>query len=109
MANALIHPVDFQPSRRSPQPGTPDLLFKSGMENIVRCVGTGHSNPATLTIGTVAVVMVTKLTAKTVTDTTSTASLGMHAPTFYVLERKRREPRGFTGNWSRILISGCLQ
>jgi len=104
MANALLHSGDFQPSRRPPQPGIPGLLFKSGMENIVPCVGTGHSNPATVTIG-----MVTTVTATTVTETASTASPVMHVPTSYVLERRKPEPRGFIGNSSRIPISGCLQ
>jgi hypothetical protein len=104
MADALLHRGDFQLSRRPPQPGIPGLLFKSGMENIVACVGTGHSNPVTVTIGTVTTVMAT-----TVTDTTSTASPVMHVPISYVLERRRPEPRGFIGSLSRIPISGCRQ
>ena len=112
MADALFHSGDFQPGRRRPQPYIPGLLFKSGMENIARCVGTGHSNPATVAIGTVTHGNghnVATLTATTVTDTTSTASPGMHVPISYVLERRRPEPRGFIGNSSRIPISGCLQ
>ena len=101
MADALLHSDDFQPSRRPPQPGTPGLLFKSGMENIVACVGAGHSNPATVTSVTATVTMVT--------DTPFTLSPVMHVPIFYVLEHRRPEPRGFIGNSSRIQISGCLQ
>jgi hypothetical protein len=74
------------------------------MENIVPCVGLGHSNPATATIGTV-----TTLTATTVRDMTSTGALVMHVPTSYVLERRKPEPHGFISNWSRIPISGCRQ
>jgi hypothetical protein len=79
------------------------LLFKSGMENIVACVGAGHSNPATVTIGTV-----TTVTATTVTDMTSMAAPVMHVPTSYVLERRKPEPHGFISNSSGIPISGCL-
>ena len=53
MAEALFHSGDFPHGRSRAQPYIPGLLFKSGMENIGRCVGTGHSNPATVTIGTV--------------------------------------------------------
>jgi sugar (pentulose or hexulose) kinase len=74
------------------------------MENIVPCVGLGHSNPATATVGTITTLMVI-----TVTDTTSTASQVMHVPTSYVLERRKPEPHGFISNWSRIPISGCRQ
>ena len=109
MAEALFHSSDFPHGRCRAQPDIPGLLFKSGMENIVPCVGPGHSNPATVTIGTVTMVTVTTVTATTVTDTISTASPVMHVPTSYVLERRRPEPRGFIGNWSRIPISGCRQ
>ena len=109
MADALFHSGDFPHGRSRAQPYIPGLLFKSGMENIARCVGTGHSNPATVTIGTVTMVTVTTdhLTATTVTDTTSTASPVTHVPTSYALERRKPEPRGFIGNSSRIPISGC--
>jgi hypothetical protein len=104
MGEALFHSSDFPHDRCRAQPDIPGLLFKSGMENIVPCVGDGHSNPATVTIGTV-----TTLTATTVRDMTSTASLVMHVPTSYVLERRKPEPRGSIGNSSRIPISGCRQ
>src|SRR6266550_5132495 len=104
MADALLHAGDFPRARSRVQPYIPSLLFKSGMENIVACVGTGHSNPATVTIGTV-----TTVTDTTVTVTTSMAAPVMHVPTSYVLERRRPEPLGSTGKRSRIPISGCLQ
>ena len=103
MADALFHSGDFPHGRSRAQPYIPGLLFKSGMENIGACVGTGHSNPVTVTIGTVTV------TAIMVTETTSTAAPVMHVPISYVLEHRRPEPRGFIGNSSRIPISGCLQ
>src|SRR5258707_849013 len=99
MAEALFHSGDFPQGRSRAQPYIPGLLFKSGMENIGACIGTGHSNPVT----------VTTVTVTTVTDTTSTASPAMPVPTSYVLEHRRPEPRGFTGNSSRIPISGCLR
>src|SRR5205823_9840 len=102
MADALLHAGDFPCGRSRAQPYIPSLLFKSRMENIVACVGTGHSNPATVTIG-----MVTTVTDTTVTVTTSMAAPVMHVPTSYVLERRRPEPLGSTGNSSRIPISGC--
>src|SRR6476660_3458733 len=104
MAEALFHSGDFPHGRSRAQPYIPGLLFKSGMENIGAWVGTGHSNSVTVTIETV-----TMVTVATVTATTSTASPAMPVPTFYVLERRRPEPRGFIGNSSRIPISGCLQ
>ena len=109
MANALLHSGIFNPAEHGRNPGIPSLLFKSRMENIVPCVGTGHLNPATVTIGTVTMVTVTTVTVTTVTDTISTATPPMHVQTSYVLERRKPEPRGFTGNWSRIPISGCRQ
>ena len=57
-----------------------------------------------ITIGTVTI-----LTDTTVTDTNSTAPQVMDVRISYVLERKKPEPRGFIGNSSNILISGCLQ
>src|SRR6476661_1162669 len=99
MAEALFHSGDFPHGRSRAQPYIPGLLFKSGMENIGAWVGTGHSNSVTVAI----------VTVTTVTATTSTASPAMPVPTFYVLERRRPEPRGFIGNSSRIPISGCLQ
>ena len=65
------------------------------------CVGGNHRNGHEATV--------TTLTATTVTETASTTSPGMHVPTSYALERRRPEPRGFTGNSSRIQISGCLR
>ena len=98
MADAVLHAGDFPRGRSRAQPYIPGLLFKSGMENIVACVGTGHSNPATVTIGTVT----------TVTDTTSTGPQVMHVRTSYVLERRKPEPHGFISNSSSTPISGCL-
>ena len=64
----------------------------------------------TMVTGTaVTATTVTTLMDRTVTDTISTVSTGMHVPTSYVLERRKPEPRGFIGNLSRIPISGCLQ
>jgi hypothetical protein len=99
MGEALFHSSDFPHDRCRAQPDIPGLLFKSGMENIVPCVGTGHSNPAT----------VTTVTATTVTDMTSTGAPVMHVPTSYVLERRKPEPHGFISNSSDIPISGCLR
>ena len=104
MAEALFHSVDFPHGRSRAQPYILGLLFKSGMENMVACVGPGQSNPATVTIGTVITV-----TSIAVTEMTSTAPPALHAPTSYVWERRKPEPRGSIGSSSRILISGCLQ
>ena len=109
MAEALIHSGDFPHGRSRAQPYIPGLLFKSGMENMVACVGPGQSNPATVTIGTATMAAVITVTAIAVTEMTSTAPPALHAPTFYVWERRKPEPRGSIGNSSRIPISGCLQ
>src|SRR4029077_12404799 len=105
MAEALFHSGDFPHGRSRAQPYNRSLLFKSGMENIGACVGTGHSNPVTVTIETVTMVMVATVTVTTVTDTTSTASPAMPVPTSYVLERRKPEPRGFIGNSTRPPLS----
>src|SRR5262249_1231045 len=99
-------------SRSRAQPYILALLFRSGMENTLACAGLGHSNPATVTIETVTIVIaitvtIITLTAPTVTETTSTASSVMHTLISYALEHRRQEPRGCTGNSSRIRISGC--
>jgi hypothetical protein len=104
MVEALFHSGDFSHGRSRARPYILSLLFKLGIENIAPCVGIGHSNQATVTIG-----MVTILTATTVTDTVSTATGETHVPTSYVWERRRPEPRGSIGNSSSIPISGCLQ
>jgi len=104
MAEALFHSGDFPHGRSRARPYILGLLFKLGMENIAPCVGIGHSNQATVTIGMVAI-----LTVTTVTDTVSAATGGTRVPTSYVLERRKPEPRGSIGNSSRIPIFGCLQ
>ena len=108
MAEALFHPSDLPCDRRRPRPYIPGLLFESGMENIVPCAGPGQSNPATVAIGTVTMATVITVTAIMVTEMMSTASAVMHVQIFYVLERRKPEPHGSTGNWSRIPTSGCL-
>ena len=114
MTDALSHSGDFPRGRSRAQPYILGLLFNSRMENIGPCVGAGHSNPRTVTIETVTTVMAITvtaimLTATTVTEASSTAWRMMHAPISYALEHRRQEPRGFIGNSSRILTSGCLQ
>src|SRR5258707_7685589 len=109
MAEALFHSGDFPHGRSRAQPYIPGLLFKSRMENIGACVGTGHSNPVTVTIETVTMVRVVTVTVTTVTVTTSTASPAMPVLTSYVLEHRKPEPRGSIANSSRIPISGCRQ
>jgi hypothetical protein len=74
------------------------------MENIEQCVGTGHSNPATVTIGTVIT-----LTDTTVTDMNPTTPQVKDDRISYASERRKQGPRGFIGNSSRMLISGCLR
>ena len=69
MADALLHFGDFPRGRSRAQPYIPGLLFKSGMENMLACVGAGQSNPGTVTIE-----MVTTVMAITVTVTTQTAT-----------------------------------
>jgi len=101
MAEALFHSNDLLVARCKARPYISALLFKSRMENIWQCVGTGHSNPATVTIGTV-----TTLADTTVTDTNSTVPQVKDDPISYALERRKQGPRGFIGNLSRMLISG---
>jgi hypothetical protein len=100
----VVHSFQFSVPLAIAASRIPGLLFKSGMENIGACDGTGHSSPVAVTIETVitATEMIT-------TEKSLTASPVRHARISYVLEHRRPEPRGFTDNWSRIPISGCLQ
>jgi len=72
MADALFHFGDFPRGRSRAQPYILGLLFKSGLENTVACVGLGHSNHGTVTIETVTTVMGITVTGTTLTATTVT-------------------------------------
>ena len=58
MTNPVVHSWNFPIHPRSRQAVLP-ACFLTPMGKNVRCVGTGHSNPATVTIETVTMVTVT--------------------------------------------------